>query len=91
MSASARRKGPAGRVRFFDSGRNAERDRSSGNRRYTVIAGKAKWKFRFRCQQSQIRLCRENIPAQRPILLAKSASPARTRTCRRCATCTTDC
>jgi len=28
------------------SGRNAEKDRSSGNRRYTVIAGKAKWKFR---------------------------------------------
>jgi hypothetical protein len=23
-------------------------DRGSGNRRYTVIAGKAKWKFRFR-------------------------------------------
>jgi hypothetical protein len=29
------------------SGRNAEKDRSSGNRKYTVIAGKAKWKFRL--------------------------------------------
>jgi hypothetical protein len=30
------------------SGTNAERDRSSGNWRYTVVAGKAKWKFRLR-------------------------------------------
>src|ERR1039457_4851534 len=40
-------KGPAGRVRFFGSGTNAEKDRSSGNWRYTVVAGKAKWKFRL--------------------------------------------
>ena len=40
-------KGPAGRVRFFGSGRNAEMDLSSGNRRYTVVAGKGKWKFHF--------------------------------------------
>jgi hypothetical protein len=35
---------PAGRARFLGSGRNAEKDRSSGNRRNTVIAGQAKWK-----------------------------------------------
>jgi hypothetical protein len=40
-------KGPAGRVRFFGSRTNAEKDRSSGNWRYTVVAGKAKWKFRL--------------------------------------------
>src|ERR1019366_7809470 len=45
----------------------------------------------FTCQQSPIRMCRENIPAPRPILLAKSASPARTRTCRRFPTCNTGC
>src|ERR1022692_3762905 len=41
----------------------------------------------FTRQQGRIRLCRENTPAPRPILLAKSASPARTRTCRGFATC----
>ena len=45
----------------------------------------------FTRQQSPIRMCRENIPAQRAIFLVKSASPARIRTCRRFATCTTDC
>ena len=40
-------KGSAGRVRFFGSGTNAEKDRSNGNWRYTVAAGKAKWKFRI--------------------------------------------
>jgi hypothetical protein len=32
------------RVRFFGSGTNAEKDRLSGNWRYTVAAGKAKRK-----------------------------------------------
>jgi hypothetical protein len=45
----------------------------------------------FTRQQGRIRLCRENTPVPRPILPAKSASPARTRTCREFATCTTDC
>jgi transposase len=45
----------------------------------------------FTCQQSPIRMCRESIPAPRPILLAKSASPARATTCRRFAPCTTGC
>jgi hypothetical protein len=31
-------------VRLFGSGTNAEKDRSSGNWRHTVVAGKAKWK-----------------------------------------------
>jgi FkbM family methyltransferase len=34
-------------VRFFGSGTNAEKDRSSGNWQYTVVAGKAKWKSRL--------------------------------------------
>jgi hypothetical protein len=33
-------KGSAGRVRFFGSGTNAEKDRSSGNWRYAVVPGK---------------------------------------------------
>lgn len=40
-------------------------------------------------QQSRIRLCREHTLARRPSLLAKSAFPARTRTCHRFTTCTT--
>jgi len=39
--------GMAGRVRFFGSGTNAEKDRSSGNWQYTVAAGKAKWRSRL--------------------------------------------
>jgi hypothetical protein len=38
---------PAGRVRFFGSETNAEKDRSSGDWRYTFAAGKAKWVFRL--------------------------------------------
>jgi transposase len=45
----------------------------------------------FTCQRNPIRLCRENILAQRAILLVKSASPARARTCRRFTPCTTGC
>ncbi|HUZ97331.1 MAG TPA: transposase, partial [Edaphobacter sp.] len=45
----------------------------------------------FTRQQRRIRLCRENIPAQRAILLVKSASTARARTCRRFSTCITGC
>ena len=45
----------------------------------------------FTRQQGRIQLCREHIPAHRPILPAKSASPARPSTCRRFATCTTGC
>jgi hypothetical protein len=29
------------------SGTNAEKDRSSGNCQYTVVAGKAKWEYRL--------------------------------------------
>jgi hypothetical protein len=39
---------PAGRVRFFGSGTNAEKDRNSGNWRYTVASGKAKCEFRMK-------------------------------------------
>jgi hypothetical protein len=37
-------KDPAGRVQFFGSGTSAEKDRSSGNRRYTIVAGKSNGK-----------------------------------------------
>jgi hypothetical protein len=39
-------------VRFFGSGTNAEKDRSSGNWQYTVAAGKAEWIFRLRTVQT---------------------------------------
>ena len=45
----------------------------------------------FTRQQVRIQLRREHIPAPRPSLLAKSASPTRPSTCRRFATCTTGC
>ena len=41
-------KGPAGHVRFLGFGKNAEKDLSSGDRPYTVIAGKTTWEFRLR-------------------------------------------
>src|ERR1035437_7305886 len=41
-------KGTAGRVRFSGFGTNAEKDRNSGNWRYTVAGGKAKWEFPLR-------------------------------------------
>jgi hypothetical protein len=37
----------AGCVRFFGSGTNAEKDRSSGNWWYTFVAWKTKWKFQL--------------------------------------------
>jgi hypothetical protein len=40
-------RGPAMCVLFFGSGTNSVKDRSSGNLRYTVVAGKAKWRFRL--------------------------------------------
>jgi hypothetical protein len=46
------RQSPAGRVRIFGSGTNAEKDRSSGNWRYTVVARKAKWEFRSKGQSN---------------------------------------
>lgn len=53
-------KGSAGGVRFFGSGTNAEKDRSSGNWRCTVAAGKAKWKSRLMTHYTS------NQPAGRP-------------------------
>jgi hypothetical protein len=46
-------KGSAGRVRLVGFGANAEKDRGSGNWRYTVAAVKAKWKSRVSTNESQ--------------------------------------